>query len=195
MKYSKELYLNLDSDPSKWKEHVNVKTLEEFSDIITGNVLDVGCHHGATTYWLKDFNVTSITGIDVNEAALELARDNFKDVAISNKFISMDLTEKSLNKKFDTIVSFHTLEHIYLEDTDKFLTNVYKMLKVGGHFIIGLPYENAYDNTDSVEQYHVSHYNETSLNSVMEKNQFTTIKTFKDDRWTEKNILTGIYKK
>ena len=69
------------------------------------------------------------------------------------------------------------------------------MLKVGGHFIIGLPYENAYDNTDSVEQYHVSHYNETSLNSVMEKNQFTTIKTFKDDRWTEKNILTGICKK
>jgi 2-polyprenyl-3-methyl-5-hydroxy-6-metoxy-1,4-benzoquinol methylase len=197
MKYIKELYVNTDSDPIKWKEHVNVKTLQDNSELIGGDVLDVGCHHGATTYWLKDFSVKSITGIDVNEEVLELARNNFKEVVIPSEFIAMDLTEnslnKKLNKKFDTIVSFHTLEHIYPEDVDVFIKNIYKMLNVGGNFIISIPYEKAYDNTDTV--HHVAYYNEVSLNGVMERNKFTLIKSFKDDRWNEKNILTGIYKK
>ena len=190
MKYDKESYITAGPDPIHCKEHVNVKTLEEYANIIHGDILDIGCNHGATTYWLKDFNVNSITGLDINAAALEYARKLFSKISIPSKFIDLDLTTNVLDESFDTIISFHTLEHVYLEDVDNFISNIYSMLKEGGHLIIGLPYETAY-----YDPCHVEFYNEHSLNELMTRNSFKVVKSFKDDRWNEKNILTGIYSK
>lgn len=189
MKYSKESYVTRDTSPLAWKEHVNVKTLEEYRELITGNVLDIGCNHAATTYWLKEYNVTSITGIDINSEALSYARETFKDIEIPSTFVNLDLTNNKLDQKFETIICFHTLEHIYPEDVDIFLSNIKSMLVTDGHFIVGVPYEYAY-----FDSCHVGFYNEISLNTIMEKNGFKTIESFKDDRWNEKDILTGIYK-
>lgn len=189
MKYSKESYITAGPNPLDWKEHVNVKTLEENTNIITGSVLDVGCNHGATTYWLKDHNITSITGIDINKESLRYARDTFRDIRIPSTFIALDLTSTSLDQKFETITCFHVLEHIYPEDVNTFLTNIKLMLSTNGYFIVGIPYEYAYP-----DPCHVGFYNENSLNTIMEKNGFETVKSFRDDRWNEKNILTGIYK-
>lgn len=190
MKYSKENYITARYNPEEWKDHVNVKTLNEWSSLITGSVLDVGCNQGTTTYWLKDLNISNVTGIDINNESLNYARDLFSKINIPSKFIDLDLTQNSLDETFDTIISFHTLEHIYPEDADAFLSNINKMLNNDGHFIIGLPYEYAYN-----DPCHVAFYNEQSLNDIMERNGFKTIKCFKDDRYNEKNILTGIYKK
>ena len=141
-------------------------------------------------YWLKNYNVNSITGLDINTEALEYAKELFSDVSIPNKFINLDLTTNVLNETFDTIILLHTLEHIYPEDVDVFISNIYSMLNDNGHLIIGLPYEDAYSDTC-----HVAFYNEQSLNEVMTRNSFKEIKCFKADRWTEKDILTGIYSK
>jgi 2-polyprenyl-3-methyl-5-hydroxy-6-metoxy-1,4-benzoquinol methylase len=190
MKYAKESYITSRPDPELWKEHVNIKTLNEMCNYITGNVLDVGCNHGSTTYWLKDLPIESITGIDINNNALECAKHLFKTVSKPSKFINLDLTTNKLNEIFNTIVSFHTLEHIYPEDVDSFLANIYSMLDVNGCFIISIPYETAYKDSC-----HVAFYNVQKLNEVMYRNNFKVIKCYKDDRWNEKNILTGIYKK
>jgi cyclopropane fatty-acyl-phospholipid synthase-like methyltransferase len=191
-KYAKENYITSRETPDAWEYHVNVKTMIDLSSFITGSVLDVGCNHGGTTYWLKDQNVSSITGIDINGEALDLARNNLSKLDISNKFVVLDLTVERLDEIFDTVVSFHTLEHIYPEDTDIFISNIYNMLKEDGYFIVSIPYEDAY-HTEIGE--HVSFYNEESLNEVMERNNFKTIKSFKEDSYDEKDILTGVYKK
>jgi 2-polyprenyl-3-methyl-5-hydroxy-6-metoxy-1,4-benzoquinol methylase len=188
MKYDKESYITANYDPVKWKNHVNVKTLEEHSNLLVGSVLDIGCNHGSTTYWLKDFNVTKITGIDINNESLTYAKRLFKDIEIPNNFINLDLTKKILDETFDTVICFHTLEHIYPEDVDDFLTNIYSMLKFNGYIILGLPYEHAYS-----DPCHVAFYNEQSLIDIMTKNSFEPVECFKDDRWNEKNILTGIF--
>jgi 2-polyprenyl-3-methyl-5-hydroxy-6-metoxy-1,4-benzoquinol methylase len=189
MKYNKENYITAGIQPRDWENHVNVHTLRENSDLIIGNVLDIGCNHGATTYWLTDYNINSITGIDINDNALDFARQTFKEIKIPHNFIKLDLTLEKLDQVFDTIICFHTLEHIYPEDVDVFLTNIKSMLAENGTFIIGLPYEHAY-----ADPCHVGFYNQDTLNAVMEKNGFKTVKSFKDDRWYEINILTGIYK-
>jgi len=190
MKYNKESYITARANPIEWKEHVNVKTIEEFSNLIIGDVLDVGCNHGATTYWLKDCNITSITGVDINDISLNYARTLFSEISIPSTFINLDLTTGALPDIYDTIVSFHTLEHIYPEDVDSFITNIYNALKPNGHLIIGLPYETAYP-----DPCHVAFYNEVTLNNVMTRNSFKLVTCFKDDRHFEKNILTGIYTK
>ena len=50
MKYDKESYISYSKDPNEWENHVNIKTFEECADIIQGDVLDIGCNHGAVTY-------------------------------------------------------------------------------------------------------------------------------------------------
>ena len=189
-KYNKENYITFASDPTWWKEHVNDKTLESLSDYIKGSVLDIGCNHGATTYWLKDFNITDVTGVDVNLASLEYAEKNFIGYPVPYMFTQVDYTVDRIHKEYDTVISFHTLEHIYPEDVNKFVSNIYLSLKTGGYFLIGIPYERAY-----IDPLHVGFYNEQSLTDIMTTVGFSTVQCFKDDRWNEKNILTGIYKK
>lgn len=189
-KYNKESYITARHNPLEWKNHVNVKTLEEFSKFIQGDVLDIGCNHGATTYWLKDFDIQSITGVDLNSAALDVAKTTLADISISSNFIVQNYVESNIGKEFDTIISFHTLEHIFPEDANSFVKNIYADLKTDGYFIIGIPYDRAYP-----DPCHVAFYTELTLSELLESVGFKTIKCFKDDRFYERNILTGLFRK
>lgn len=190
-KYIKESYITARNDPRLWRNHANVRSMEDYAEHITGKVLDIGCNHGASTYWLRLFdNVTEVHGIDLNRESLKHAKYNFSHFDRPFKFHCMNLVESKLDEKFDTITSFHILEHIFKEDVDSFLRNSYEMLNENGYLIIGIPYERAYP-----DKCHVTFWNESSLSRAMEKAGFTTIECFKDDRFAEKNILTGLFKK
>lgn len=189
-KYNKESYITARHNPLEWKNHVNVKTLENFSKFIRGHVLDIGCNHGGTTYWLKDFNIKSITCVDINSPALEIAKTTLSSINITSNFIVQNYVESNLNTKFDTIISFHTLEHIFPDDAIYFAKNIYEDLKKDGYFIIGIPYNRAYPDAC-----HVAFYTENTLSTLFESVGFKTIECFKDDRFLEKNILTGLFKK
>ena len=195
LNYKKESYITARNSPDQWRNHVNVKTLEAYSKYISGNVLDVGCNHAASTFWLGLFDITHIHGIDINQKSIYYADRTFLNFEkqfrkIPYQFDCLNLVNSRLEKTFNTITSFHVLEHIYPEDTKKFLTNIFEMLSDDGYFIIGIPYERAY--TDPC---HVSFYNERTLTELMEDVGFKTIECFKDDRFNEKNILTGLFRK
>jgi 2-polyprenyl-3-methyl-5-hydroxy-6-metoxy-1,4-benzoquinol methylase len=172
-KYNKESYITARPNPLEWKNHVNVKTLEDFSEFIQGDVLDIGCNHGATTYWLKNFNIQSITGVDLNSAALDVAKDTLSKIGIPNNLIVQNYVDSSIGNEFDTIISFHTLEHIFPEDANSFVKNIYADLKKGGYFIIGIPYDKAYPDSC-----HVAFYTEITLSNLLESVGFKTIKCF-----------------
>lgn len=55
---------------------------------------------------------------------------------------------------------------------------------------MSIPYDRAY-----MDPCHVSFYTEDSLSRLMEQAGFETIECFKDDRFTEKDLLTGLFKK
>jgi predicted SAM-dependent methyltransferase len=92
---------------------------------------------------------------------------------------------------FDTIVSFHTIEHIYPDDIDLILQKSHKLLKDDGYFITSIPYERAYD--DGV--HHVAFYNENSLSELFENNGFETVECLDDNRVGINGILTGVFRK
>lgn len=189
-KYNKESYISARHNPLEWKNHVNVKTLHDFGKFIQGHVLDIGCNHGGTTYWLKDFNVQSITGADLNSSALDIAKTTLSGIDIPNEFIVQNFVDCNIGKEFDTIISFHTLEHVFPDDATSFVKNIYTDLKQDGYFIIGIPYDRAYPDSC-----HVAFYNEITLPELLESVGFKTIQCFKDDRFHEKNILTGLFRK
>ena len=155
-------------------------------------MIDLGCNHGASTWWLtENAAVREIVGVDINTEALEVARKTFAAQSLPHQFLQLDLTRgQAVDPMGDSIVSFHTLEHIYPDDVDQFLNAAYRSLKAGGYMVISIPYEHAYP-----DPCHVGFYNEQSLTACMEQAGFEMKQCFKDDRFEEKNLLTGLFLK
>lgn len=190
---SKENYITVYPEPSIWENHANFHIMEASKQYIKGVCGDLGCNHGACSLLLLKFNPESIHGFDINFKALEVAYNSALKIKtdIPINFMCTNLCKMSMTDNyFDFLMSFHTLEHIYPKDAGEFVAETFRILKPGGHFLISIPYDHAYP-----DDHHVAFYIENSLQELFEKYGFSTIECFKDDRFNEKNLLTGIFKK
>lgn len=188
----KETYILSKQSPDDWINHANVGIISLYSKLITGSVLDFGCNNGATTFHLSyNKNVSSITGLDINEECGSYFNNVFKDVEIHNEFIGANILDVNFtNDSYDTILSFHTIEHIYESDLDEVVEKLYRLLKPSGYCIISIPYETAYNGPE-----HVSFFNEQQLKQLFERHMFETVECALDNRWSDANILTAIFRK
>lgn len=190
-KYETENYI-IKEGTSSWQNHANSKIMEFYGKHIFGDVLDIGCNTGGTTYWIhKNRNVKSITAVDINPNVEAIFKNHMKDLTIKCEFIACDYTQECLvGRQFDTILSFHTLEHIFPEDAPKFAKNVESNLKSGSKFIICIPYKDGYK-----DEHHRSFYDEKSLRTLMEGVGLKCIECIEDKRWRENNLTTGLFEK
>lgn len=189
----KENYVTRDPDPNSWRDHANGLIIKYYENLIKGDVIDFGCNHGACTFLLCDnLNVTKIIGLDLNKEAIDVANNTKLSYSGCNiEFICENVLEFDYKNSFDTIVSFHTIEHIYPDDIDIILQKFYSLLKDDGYFITSIPYERAFDNGIQ----HVAYYNEISLKNLFEKNGYITIECVGNDGRFDSATLTGIFKK
>ncbi len=99
--------------------------------------IDIGCASGFITQKLKNlFSITDVYGTD----ALD---DYIKDAAVKYPEISfeiMDLNKSTaVQKKFDLVTCFETLEHVgYLETA---LANIHQSINTNGIALISVPIE------------------------------------------------------
>jgi predicted SAM-dependent methyltransferase len=84
----------------------------------------------------------------------------------------------------------HTLEHIYESDALIVAKEMFRITKHGGFLLISIPYETAYPDPT-----HVTFYNETKLSNLMKEAGFVPMEVFKDDRFEQKDLLTGLFYK
>lgn len=97
-------------------------------------ILDIGCRDGQLTSTYLEGN--NITGVDVDEAALKRAKENF-----GIKVIHADLNENwdfVENNAFDVVVACEFLEHIYFPEI--IFEKVKKTLKPEGIFVGTIPH-------------------------------------------------------
>ena len=109
--------------------------LEEFASLLPENahVLDLGCGAGIPTAKFLTEKGIKVTGIDLSETMLNLARKNVP----SAKFIKMDMNELKFNEKiFDGIVSVYALFHIPKERHFEIFKKAFEILKPGGILMI-----------------------------------------------------------
>ena len=103
----------------------------EFNDY-----LDIACGTGNVTVRIaKHFK--NIYGVDLSEDMLREAFDKLKSERIKGKIICQDMTELSLNRKFDLITSVLDYTN-YVTDIDglkNYFKGVYEHLKDDGLFI------------------------------------------------------------
>ena len=103
----------------------------EFNDY-----LDIACGTGNVTVRIEK-NIKNIYGVDLSEDMLREAFDKLKSERIKGKIICQDMTELSLNRKFDLITSvLDSTNYVTdIEGLKNYFKGVYEHLKDDGLFI------------------------------------------------------------
>lgn len=123
-------------------------------------VLDIACGEGYGTRLLAE-NASSVTGIDIDNKTIELAKKRYATGNI--QFLRRDATNTQLpDATFDLIVSFETLEHI--EDHAGFMKEIKRLLKPDGLLLISTPDKTEYsEKSGHKNPFHVKELNRTEF--------------------------------
>jgi ubiquinone/menaquinone biosynthesis C-methylase UbiE len=100
------------------------------------SILDLACGEG--TFVLEAANLGyEVTGIDMSENMIDLARDNAKEAELEATFIQQDMRELSLDDSFGLATSWFDSMNYLLARSDfrSTLDNVYDLLESGGYFV------------------------------------------------------------
>lgn len=109
---------------------------ETYSEKKVKSILDLGCGTGSHALLFADMGY-AVTGVDLSENMLEMAREKVADQKESTAFVQQDIRHLKLPQKFDAAVAmfavmgYQTTNHD-LEDT---LTSVHRHLNQGGLFV------------------------------------------------------------
>lgn len=97
------------------------------------NILILASGTGSFDKRLFDSGYKNITSVDINF-------DNYEYKNKKVDFINLDLNtdfSQKINKKFDLVIGLEIIEHVY--GPYSFISNVKKVLKVNGEFIVSTP--------------------------------------------------------
>lgn len=104
-----------------------------------GNVLDLCCGDGTTTYYLKEKGFKNLQGFDGNPEKIVKALEHVPDVVFFCDDI-LDMIVYFFANEFDIIYASHCFEHFL--DPMKILADCRKLLGPKGSIIMILPYPN-----------------------------------------------------
>lgn len=96
-------------------------------------ILDLGCGVGERSKYLSKFG--KVIGIDISSKNIEIAKQKYPEI----DFRVMEAENLSFEKDFfDTIYAYDVLEHV--DDLEKTLEEIKRVLKQGGKLLIDIPY-------------------------------------------------------
>jgi 2-polyprenyl-3-methyl-5-hydroxy-6-metoxy-1,4-benzoquinol methylase len=119
------------------KEYL-VTALDKIKPISNARVLEIGCGTGPISCFLAQQGY-KVDGFDVSQTAIEIAQTNAKARGLDIHFSVDDICSISKTRSdiYDIIIDGHCMHCItYDSDRHAALTNVFKLLKKGGYFII-----------------------------------------------------------
>jgi SAM-dependent methyltransferase len=111
------------------------------------SLLDVGCNSGELLIECrKELPHLELTGVDVNVAALDIARAALPDVDI--RIASGDDLPFE-DARFDCVTCIEVLEHIPADRRKAALAEMHRVLRPGGSLILRVPHAGAFAWMDS----------------------------------------------
>jgi len=107
----------------------------------TGSILELGCGTGKHAILLSEKGYT-ITGVDLSEEMLVMARDRATKAAAKIDFYYGDVRGVRLKKEYDAVISlFHVMSyHVSNNDLDDAFSTAKVHLKKGGVFVFDFWY-------------------------------------------------------
>jgi trans-aconitate methyltransferase len=148
-------------------------------------VLDIGCGPGnITNYLLRKRPDLRITGIDLAPNMLSIAQKNNPTA----HFELLDCRElRTLNEKFDAIISGFTIPYLSKEETAQLLCDCEQLLNPGGVFYFSL-IEGKYENSgykyasNKVDRSYVYYYNSVKILSCLSQSNLELVQNM-DFEW------------
>jgi ubiquinone/menaquinone biosynthesis C-methylase UbiE len=122
-------------------------------------VLDIACGEGYGTAFLSTA-ATAIKGVDISEEAIAHAENTYGKSNI--QFITGSATELPFeDASFDTVVSFETIEHLDASGQQRFISEVKRVLKETGVFLVSTPNKQVYSDQPAYSNpYHCKEFYE-----------------------------------
>ncbi len=137
-----ERFLPWNEISATYHEHLHRYTLaRKFTS--EKKVLDLACGEGYGANILAK-NAKSVTGIDYDEETINHAKNMYRKKNI--EFLQGSITDVPIkdSKLFDVIVCFEAIEHV--DEPNKVLQEVKRLLKEDGIFLISTPNKIVYDS-------------------------------------------------
>lgn len=129
------------------------------------DVLDIACGTGYGSHFLvRHSKPASIVAADIDPDAIRYAKLRYKNAGI--EFVEADACEAWTERKFDTVISFETIEHVPRPDI--FLTQVSRMLNPEGVLHVSSPIRKSGSLADApVNPYHVREWTVDEFRSLL----------------------------
>ena len=136
----------------------NQSILELFSHYVgsEGHILDLGCGSGVPVAKFLLNKGIEITGIDISQSMLDLARKNIPSATL----IKQNMRQVDFPKNtFDGVVCFYALYHVPRVNHRDILKNIFRMLKPGGVLVFSIG-SSAWEGVEDFHgtQMYWSHY-------------------------------------
>lgn len=107
-----------------------------------GNVLDAGCSQGLVPYLMAQQGL-QVVGIDIDEAAIAVARGNMQQLPAPQQALvtlyTQNFTNFTCDTQFDTIIADEYLEHLSAADLIASLEKIATLLSADGQFLCTVP--------------------------------------------------------
>jgi len=197
-KYEKEFYVQDENKPEYMVlpdalRHTNTMAIIKYRDLIHGNIVDVGSDHSIyTLIAAENKNVTSAIGVDLFPPSLvkfeRLKSYVHPDVAAKTTMVcanALELDQHFEENQFDSLLTFHMIEHLFPEDLDDGIQQMKRILKPEGYLIVSIPWETAHDSGN-----HCTFWNDVTLIELFENHGFETYDCFREIN----NHLTGAFR-
>ncbi len=168
--YSNYKNFKSDAEIDHWiSTHMNTQLLRRYEQILVGPVLDIGCSFGYTLYYLSKEMPDDFHGMDVNARELENAKDFLERKEVLVTLHHHDITQEPFETKlkFNTILLFHILEHIYEEDLRKVMACIRYYASSEANVLVSMPY----GRNESCPE-HVNGFDCTKLIKMFTENGF-----------------------
>jgi len=154
---------------------------------------DFACGTGYGTVMLKSKS-EHVIGADINEKVINKIKRRYKDHP-NLEFIALNLLDLPFENRFDSIVSFETIEHLYENDIPKVLAKFNRALKPKGIIIFSTPFMQERSEAAVKMGFHLTFdINENKINAWLKNTNFTPI-TYKYQNYKTHEVSSELKEK
>jgi len=161
---------------------------EKLAELKPANILDLACGIGYGTLMLAKATKAKVTGVDIDQSAIKYADQYFRNS--QTQFICEDAKKVDFQAlSYDAIVSFETIEHVSF---DRELLAIFnRALKPGGKLICSTPNQDVMPFDPEKFRFHLKHYKNSELVSLLTETGFTNIQLFTQHDSTSGPVVKG----